>query len=142
LTDTTKKPAETGAAPRPETAVPANAYLAAVLGWLLPGSGHFLLGRVQRGAFYLAVVASCVGIGLALHGNLYRVIGGQPLTVLATLGSMGLGLPYFVLRLGLGYEGVATAASYEYGTAFLLTAGVMNLLLVIDAWDIALGRKN
>jgi hypothetical protein len=141
LTETNKKP-DGAAAPRPEIAVPANAYLAAVLGWLVPGTGHFLLGRVKRGAFYLAVVGSCVAIGLALHGNLYRVIGGQPLTILATLGSMGMGLPYFILRLGLGYEGVATAASYEYGTAFLLTAGVMNLLLVIDAWDIALGRKN
>ena len=54
---------------------------------------------------------------------------------------MGMGLPYFLLRYLAGYTGEVIAPGYEYGTAFLLTAGLMNLLLVLDAWDIARGKK-
>ena len=54
---------------------------------------------------------------------------------------MGMGLPYFGLRFIFGYQGSVVAAGYEYGSAFLLTAGLMNLLLVLDTWDILRGRK-
>jgi hypothetical protein len=118
-----------------------NAHLAAILAWIVPGGGHFLLGRRARALAYAAIVLSSLAIGFALTGNLYRVVPGQPLTVLATIGSMGLGALYFVLRYGLGYTGDLLAQSYEYGTAFLLTAGLMNWLLVLDAWDIARGKK-
>ncbi len=55
---------------------------------------------------------------------------------------MGMGVPYFLLRLVFGYHGDLLSATYEYGSAFLLTAGLMNLLVVLDAWDIAHGRKS
>ena len=120
----------------------AHAVVAALAALLVPGAGHFYLGRRARGlAFFLLVLAAVV-IGCSLQGNLYRVLPNQPLTVLATLGSMGMGLPYAVLRWGLGYQGDIVAPGYEYGTAFLLTAGLMNLLLVLDAWDIAHGKKD
>lgn len=109
--------------------------------WLVPGAGHFLLGRRGRGVAFLLLVLAAVVTGFLLNGNLYRVLPDQPLTILATLGSMGMGAPYFFLRLYLGYQGDLTSVGYEYGTAFLLTAGLMNLLLVMDAWDIARGRK-
>lgn len=112
-----------------------------VAAWLVPGAGHFLLGRRGRGVSFFLLVLSAVLTGFLLSGNLYRVLPDQPLTILATLGSMGMGAPYFFLRFYLGYQGDLTAVGYEYGTAFLLTAGLMNLLLVMDAWDIARGRK-
>ena len=87
-------------------------------------------------------MTASLALGVALHGNLYRPLPGQPLTYLATLGSMGMGLPYFLLRYLAGYTGEVIAPGYEYGTAFILTAGLMNLLLVLDAWDIALGKKD
>lgn len=121
---------------------PGRAWGTLVAAFLVPGLGHVLLGRVPRGIAFLVVVLASAGTGLALEGNLYRVLPGQPLTVLATLGSMGMGLPYFVLRWVVGYQGSVTAAGYEYGTAFLLTAGLMNLLLLLDVWDIARGRKS
>ncbi len=68
-------------------------------------------------------------------------MAGQPLSILATLGAMGMGAPYFLLRWGLGYSGSPEAAGFEYGAVFLLSAGLMNLLLVLDVWDIASGRK-
>ena len=90
----------------------------------------------------MVLIAASLAIGLSLDGNLHRILPNQPLTVLATLGSLGMGLPYFVLRFAVGYQGNIVAAGYEYGTAFVLTAGLMNWLLVLDVWDIATGRKS
>jgi hypothetical protein len=67
---------------------------------------------------------------------------GDPLSYLATIASVGNGLLFFIARgVGLG-QGVVTSASYEFGNTFLLTAGMMNLLLVLDAHDIATGKKD
>lgn len=133
---------ESGSTSAPPPALPAGKAAVAVLSaWLVPGMGHVYLKRRLRGlAFFLLVMASLL-IGCRLEGNLYQVVPGQPLTILATLGSMGVGFPYFLLRYGLHYEGDVRGAGYEYGTAFLLTAGLMNLLLVLDAWDIVRGKK-
>lgn len=128
------------------SSAPSEADLSKVVGamfaaWLVPGAGHFMLGKRGRGLSFFLLVLVAVVTGFLLHGNLYRVLPDQPLTILATLGSMGMGAPYFFLRFYLGYQGDLTSVGYEYGTAFLLTAGLMNLLLVMDAWDIARGRK-
>jgi hypothetical protein len=118
-----------------------RAVALALLAWSVPSAGHFALGRRRRAAVFALVIAAALFTGVALDGNLYRPVEGQPLTRLATLGAMGMGAPYFVLRQGLGYEGDATSAGYEYGTAFLLSAGLMNLLLVLDVWDLARRRR-
>lgn len=133
---------EAQAAPEERAAPAGNPWVAAVVGWLVPGAGHWYLGRRGRALAFLGLVAASLALGLALHGNLYRPLPGQPLTYLATLGCMGMGLPYFLLRYLAGYSGEVIAPGYEYGTAFILTAGLMNLLLVLDAWDIALGKKD
>jgi hypothetical protein len=112
-----------------------------VAAWLVPGCGHLMLGRRRRAVVFVLIVVSAVAIGCLLEGNLYRILPNQPLTILATLGSMGMGLPYFILRFIFGYQGNVIAAGYEYGSAFILTAGLMNLLVILDAWDIARGRK-
>jgi Family of unknown function (DUF6677) len=133
---------EAAAAPEERPAAVGNPWLAAVAAWLVPGAGHWYLGRRRRALAFCALVAVSLVFGLALHGNLYRPLPNQPLTFLATLGSMGMGLPYLALRYLAGYHGEVIAPGYEYGTAFILTAGLMNLLLVLDAWDIALGKKD
>ena len=118
-----------------------NPYLAAFLAWLIPGLGHVYVRRWRRGVAFFLLIVAAIGIGCALQGNLYRPVANQPLSLLATLGAMGMGVPYFILRYA-GYAGDIVAPGYEYGTAFLLTAGLMNLLLVLDAWDIARGKKD
>ena len=118
-----------------------NPWLAALAAWLVPGAGHFYLGRRGRALAFLALVGVSIAIGCHLQGNLYRPLPNQPLTLLATLGCLGMGIPYFVLRYVAGYTGDVISPGYEYGTAFILTAGLMNLLLVLDAWDIAVGKK-
>lgn len=126
---------------RPAETPPARAYLAALAAWALPGAGHWFLDRPRRALVYFALVLTTLAIGCYLDGRLPWQWSGSPLMTLATLGAMGVGTPYFALRFGLGYEGVVGSGSYEYGSAFILTAGLMNLLLVLDAWDVALGAK-
>jgi len=111
------------------------------MAWLLPASGHLLLGKRFRALGFAIVLLIAFGLGMRLEGNLYRPVAGQPLSYLATLGAMGVGAPYFVARYGAGYQGKPEAQGFEYGTIFLLSAGLMNLLLVLDVWDIARGRK-
>lgn len=121
---------------------PLRAVLLAVVAWLLPSSGHLLLGKRFRALGFALVLLIAFGLGMRLEGNLYRPVPGQPLSYLATLGAMGIGAPYFVARYGADYQGKPEAQGFEYGTIFLLSAGLMNLLLVLDVWDIARGRKD
>jgi hypothetical protein len=113
----------------------------AVLAWLVPGAGHFYLRRWGRGLLFLAVILTSLAIGVGLEGKLWNLVPGQPLSYLGTLTCAGLGLPYLVLRFGLDYQGNLQSQGYEYGAAFILTAGLMNLLVILDAWDIARGLK-
>jgi hypothetical protein len=117
------------------------AALLALVAWFVPAAGHFALGRRGRAVVFAAVVLVALVVGATLGGNLYRPTPGSPLSWFAAAGALGAGLPYLVLRLGLGYEGDPTGPGYEYGTVFLLSAGLMNILLVLDTWDIATGRK-
>ncbi|MEE8278673.1 MAG: DUF6677 family protein [Thermoanaerobaculia bacterium] len=116
-------------------------YLTILASWVVPGAGHLLLGRRDRAVVFFLLILVSLLIGCLLDGNLHRMLPDQPLTVLATLGSMGMGAPYFILRYLVGYQGEVVSAGYEYGTAFILTAGLMNLLLILDVWDILRGRK-
>jgi hypothetical protein len=134
-------PAVTTAVVTPAGVPVGNPYLAMILAWLVPGLGHIYLKRLGRGLMFLLLALISIWVGCELQGNLYRPLPGQPLTLLATGGAMGMGLPYFVLRYGADYAGDIVGAGYEYGTAFLLTAGLMNWLLVLDAWDISRGKK-
>ncbi len=112
-----------------------------LVGWLVPGLGHLLLGRRVRAAVFFGVIAIGFVAGLVLDGELMLPHAGDPLSYLATIASVGNGVLFFVARaLGLG-QGVVTAPGYEYGNTFLLTAGMMNLLLLLDIHDIAVGKK-
>lgn len=113
---------------------------AIVLALVFPGAGHYYLGLKKRAAAFCGIVLFMFVAALLLDGKLYVFEPGRPLTYLATLASMGLGAPYFFARM-FGPFGDIYSFTYEYGTAFGLSAGLMNLLLVLDAFDIAEGRK-
>jgi hypothetical protein len=115
--------------------------LVCLLAWLVPGAGHFWLGWRQKGLVFLVVLPAMFVCGLALQGRLFPVMPSEPLVALAAVGEMGIGAPYAVAwALGAG-AGTVTAATYEYANTFLIVAGLLNCLVVIDAYDIALGRK-
>lgn len=127
-------PQETG------EALPKSRFLAVLLAWLVPGAGHFYLGRRGRGVYFLVVVGAAIFVGVTIGGALSTTFG-SPLQKLGTIASMGMGLPYFVLRFVAGYSGDLARPGFEYGAAFLLSAGLMNLLLILDSWDVASGRR-
>lgn len=109
-------------------------------GWFVPGLGHLWLGR-RKGLLFLVVVPAMFALGLFLEGRIFPVELSQPLVALAALANMGIGLPYFVAR-AMGYgAGNVIAVTYEYGNTFLIVAGLLNALVVIDAFDISMGRK-
>lgn len=126
-----------------DTAAPRRSMaVAMVLAWLVPGLGHFYLGRRRTAAAYLVLVAVTFLAGLSFQGRLYSVEAGQPLTILATFAVYGAGLLNIGARaLSENPGGMILAPTYEYGCAYLLTAGLMNLLLVLDAHDLAAGKK-
>lgn len=115
---------------------------AMVFAYLVPGAGHLYLRRTARAVAFFIIVVLMFAIGLAVDGDLYMVghTGGSLLKLLAALGSMGSGALYFI-AVAMGMHGDVTSITYEHGTAFTITAGLMNLLLVLDAFDIAEERK-
>lgn len=129
------------AADRAPSAHPLFLSLVCLAAWLIPGAGHLWQGRWQKGVVLVVTVPLMFAIGLLLDGRLFPFELAQPLVALAALASLANGLPYVaavVMNLG---EGVVTAATYEYGNTFVIVSGLLNMLIVIDAFDIALGRK-
>lgn len=115
--------------------------LVCVVSWLVPGAGHLMLGRRQKAIVFFIALTAMFAIGLALHGRLAAFDFSDPLVGLAAIANLGMGIPYLIARvMNLG-EGIVTAASYEYGNTFLIVAGLLNMLVAIDAYDVRLGRK-
>jgi hypothetical protein len=120
---------------------PGTLLLVCLAAWAIPGAGHFWLGRVQKGLVFLIALTTMFASGLLLKGRLFPFEIGEPLVALAFIANAGLGLPWILARsFGLG-AGTVTAVTWEYGNCFLIVAGLLNLLVILDAFDIAAGRK-
>lgn len=116
-------------------------YLVCLAAWALPGAGHLWLGRMQKGITLLVVLTFMFVFGLWLEGPLMPFEPSQPLVALAAFADVGNGLPYFLAKaIGAG-RGNVVAVTYEYGNTFIIVAGLLNMLAVLDAFDIAQGRK-
>tara|TARA_B100001123_G_C15313258_1_gene1025219 strand:+ start:2067 stop:2417 length:351 start_codon:yes stop_codon:yes gene_type:complete len=114
---------------------------AGMLAWFIPGAGHLWLGRRQKGVTFLLALPVMFGIGLLFEGRLFPFDLGQPLVLLAAFADLGNGLPYFLAKVaGLG-EGRVIAESFEYGNTFTIVSGLLNMLVCLDAYDVALGRR-
>lgn len=141
MTDETNA-GEAHAAPASVPAVPLPLPVLMVLTWAVPGLGHLLLRRRLRACVFAAVIVASFVVGLLLQGELILPRPGDPLSYLAAIATLGNGVLFFLAKAaGLG-QGLVTAVSWEYGNTFLLTAGMMNLLLVLDVHDIVTGRKD
>ena len=110
-------------------------------GWLIPGASHVALGRWGRGLIFAAALLTMFGLGLGMQGRLYDVTPEQPLHMFAFIADAGIGLLYLVAqRMGWGL-GVLSSLNYDYGSTYLWVAGLLNYLIVLDAFDISQGRK-
>jgi hypothetical protein len=109
--------------------------------WLVPGAGHLWLGRRQKGIVFLTALTLMFAFGLWLEGRLFPFELAQPLVALAAVADLGIGAPYFAAKaMGVG-AGRVVAITYEYGNTFVIVAGLLNMLVVLDVYDIARGRK-
>jgi len=119
---------------------------AVILGWLVPGGGHFLLKRPGRGALLSASVLCMFLLGLMMRGAMFQPQTGDILTTIiyvgGFLGDLASGLLY-LLATWLGYAQPDVAGHvHDYGTKFLVAAGLMNVLAMVDVYEIATGKKD
>ncbi len=115
--------------------------------WLIPGAGHFLLKRSGRGALIAASVILMFLFGLFMRGVMFTAESGADyLTTLINYGGFVCNLAagaLYLLAAMFGYsQPDAPGAVHDYGTKFLVTAGLLNVLAMVDAWEIATGRKD
>ena len=122
-------------------AEPATLALVSLVAWLVPGAGHLWFGRRQKGIIFLVTLPLMFFTGIWLQGRIFPFEPSEPLVALAAVANLGAGLTWFIARaLDLG-AGVVTAATYEYGNTFMIVAGLLNFLVMLDAFDIGMGRK-
>lgn len=108
---------------------------------LVPGAGHYLQGRRQKALVFSVAIVAMFASGLLLDGSLLPFTPSDPLVLLFAAAMSGVGLPYGVAVMsGLGV-GEATSVWFDYGISFLVVAGLLNALVVLDAYDISQGRK-
>jgi hypothetical protein len=113
-----------------------------VAAWLIPGCGHFLLGRKGRALILFGSILCMFLLGLAMQGEFFSMHSGSVLQSLGFFGEMCVGVA-MPAAMFFGYSGGnGFFASSDYGTAFLVAAGMLNVLTILDAYDIALGRKD
>ena len=115
--------------------------LVLLAGWLIPGAGHFLLRKWIRGGLLLVSILAMFLIGISLNGKVYSPNTGDLLDVLNFVGDLGAGVLYAAARvfdLGAATVQVATA---DYGTKFIVVAGLLNVIAAVDAHSLATGRK-
>lgn len=116
-------------------------YLICAVAWALPGAGHLWLGRTQKGLVFLIALPLMFACGLWLEGRLFPFELTQPLVALAAFADIGVLIPYMLAKLMGAGAGRVIAQDFEYGNAFLIVAGLMNMLVVLDVFDVAQGRK-
>jgi hypothetical protein len=119
-----------------------NPATVAVVAWLIPGGGHFLVGQLRKSLIFFVVLSAMFVIGLAFGGRLFSFQWNEPLVVLAAAAEWVLALPRFMATIMGQGRGDVVAITYEYGNTFLIVAGILNSLIVLDALDYARGRKS
>ena len=129
---------------RAEAAAEPNTFMAVVapaVGWLIPGAGHLLQKRWIRGLLLMVSVVAMFALGLLMEGKLYSPNTGDILDVLGFIGDVGAGGLYIVSKaLDAGTGNIARATA-DYGTKYLIVAGLLNIISAVDAYHIAIGKK-
>jgi hypothetical protein len=116
--------------------------LAPAIAWLIPGAGHLIQKRWGRGLLLMSSVGIMFVLGLLMQGRIYQPNGGDILDILGFVGDVGAGGLYIISRvLDWGHTIVAHATA-DYGTKYIIVAGLLNFICVADAYHIAIGKKS
>ena len=111
------------------------------LAWLFPGAGHFLQGQSGKALVFGVTLLPMYVCGLLLGGRLFSFQGVEPLMLLAAGAEWMIGATRLVAGWAGAGAGDVVRASYEYGNTFLIVSGLLNVLVMFDAADVARGRK-
>ncbi len=129
------------AAATPAQPISVISIVAPAVGWLIPGAGHLMQKRWIRGLLLMASVGTMFVLGVLMDGRIYRPNGGDILDILGFVGDVGAGGLYIVsLVRDLGQDAIAHATA-DYGSRFIIVAGLLNFISVADAYHIAIGKK-
>jgi|SRR5579863_3730687 hypothetical protein len=133
---TTEKTKATPAEPASTMSV-----LAPAIGWLIPGAGHMMQKRWIRGGLLFVSIVTLFLLGLGMQGRIYKPNGGDILDILGFIGNLGAGGLYLVTVAMDWGQGAIQFATADYGTKFMIVAGLLNFIAVADAYHIAIGKK-
>ena len=139
--ETPSEQAETSAASRSEENRKLTAFLIGVAGWVVPGLGHALQKMWGRALAVFLAVGALVMLGAGMRGNLFTSRGEDAFATLGYLADLGSGSFYWFARLAESAGPDVSHSTGDYGTRFLATAGVLNLLAALHAYEAARGRK-
>jgi hypothetical protein len=133
--------AKTKPAAAPTQPASVMSVIAPAVGWLVPGAGHIVQRRWIRGALLFISIGTLFVLGLLMQGHIYKANGGDILDILGFIGDLGAGGMYITtLAMNWGQGAIAFAVA-DYGTKFMIVAGLLNFIAVADAYHIAIGKK-
>ena len=115
--------------------------LAPAIGWLVPGAGHMIQKRWIRGLLLFLSIVTLFLLGLAMQGRIYKANGGDILDMLGFIGDIGAGGLYILTLANDWGQGAIAFATADFGTKFMIVAGLLNFIAVADAYHIAIGKK-
>jgi hypothetical protein len=126
----------------PAEPVSMMAVVAPAVGWLIPGAGHMMQKRWVRGGLLFVSIVTLFLLGLGMQGRIYKPNGGDILDMLGFVGNVGAGALY-ILTVAMDWgQGAIQFATADYGTKFMIVAGLLNFIAVADAYHIAIGKKS
>jgi len=129
------------AAKAPSQPITTMSVLAPAVGWLIPGAGHLIQKRWIRGLLLMGSIVIMFVLGLMMEGHVYQANGGDILDILGFVGDVGAGGLY-ILSQAMGWgHGAISHATADYGTKYLIVAGLLNFISAADAYHIAIGKK-
>ncbi|MGA8152531.1 MAG: DUF6677 family protein [Terriglobales bacterium] len=131
------------AAPAKDAATPLTTMgvLAPAVGWFIPGAGHLIQKRWGRGLLLMGSIGIMFSLGLMMQGHVYQPNGGDILDILGFVGDVGAGALYIVAQVMNWGQGAISHATADYGTKYLIVAGLLNFISAADAYHIAIGKK-
>ena len=118
-----------------------NPTVATIAAWFLPGLGHIIQRRYIRGLLIMLAIFTMFFAGLGMQGKVYSFNTGDLLDILGFIGDVGAGLLYILARMMDWGVGNIHRAVADYGTKYIVVAGLLNIIAAVDAYHIAIGKK-